>query len=269
MRIFEFVPNGQEDCSVTAWLHTEGESGEMAKRNVPAVVICPGGGFGMVSAREAEPIAQMYFANGYNTFVLRYALGEKAKNFLPLCQLAATVAHIRDNAEEWLVDPNKIAVWGASAGGHLAASLGTLYNTPEFQAVFERHEYVRPNAMVLIYAVLTADRYMPYQTVRRVSGEEIGHPKYEWFGLNNHVDEHTPPTFLYHTADDTVVPARNSLKFAEALSECKIPYELHVLPHGPHGMSACTQAVGSLDDYNARWMQWSVTWLNRMFEFRG
>lgn len=269
MRIFDFVPNGQSDCNVTAWIHTEGESAEMEARKIPAIVICPGGGFGCVSDREADPISQLYFASGYNTFVLRYALGEKAKNFLPLCQLAATVAHIRDNAEQWSIDPDKIAVWGASAGGHLAGSLGTLYNTPEFQSVFERHRDVRPNAMLLIYPVLTADRYTPYPTIRRVSGEEVGHPKYEWFGLNNHVDEHTPPTFLFHTADDEVVPVRNSIKFAEALSEFHIPYELHILPHGPHGMSACTQAVGSLDDYVARWTRWSVEWLNNVFQFRG
>ena len=268
MRVFDFIPEGQSDCCVTAWIHTEVESAEMASRQLPAIVICPGGGYGFVSDREADPVAQVYFARGYNTFILKYSIGERAKDFIPLCQLAETVAQVRDHAEEWHVDPDKIAVWGGSAGGHLAGSLGTLYNTPEFQQVYARGEYAKPTAMILIYPVITADEYNHGDSIRRVSGADVGDPRYEWFGLNNHVDKHTPPTFLYHTADDDCVPVQNSLQFADALSKAGVSYEMHILPHGGHGMSVSTQAVGCPDYYTARWTQWSVDWLNMVFGFR-
>ena len=129
MKVFDFVPEGIEDCKVTAWIHTEGESSEMTERKWPSIIICPGGGYCMVSDREAEPVAQKYFAAGYNTFILRYSVKEKAKDFYPLCQLAATVNHVRKHTEECHVDVERIAVWGASAGGHLACSLGTLFHT--------------------------------------------------------------------------------------------------------------------------------------------
>lgn len=269
MRIFDFTPDGQRECCVTAWIHTEVESAEMASRQLPAVVICPGGGYGFVSDREADPVAQVYFSQGYNTFILKYSIGERAKDFTPLCQLAATVAQVRGHADEWHVDPNRIAVWGGSAGDHLAGSLGTLYNTAEFQKIYARHEDVRPNAMILIYPVITADEYAHVDSIRRVSGEDVGHPRYEWFGLNKHVDKHTPPTFLYHTADDNCVPVQNSLQFADALSRAGVTYEMHILPRGGHGMSVSNQAVGCLDDYTARWTWWSIEWLNKTFEFRG
>ena len=267
MRILDFVPDGIRDCNVTAWIHTEGESPAMQYRKLPSVVICPCGGYGYVSDREAEPIAQEYFAAGYNTFILRYSTGELAKDYYPLRQLASTIAHIRAKAEDWHVDSGKIAVCGASAGGHLAASLGTLANTKEFRSVFPGDQDIRPNAMVLIYPVITADGFAHEGSIRNVSGSTPGTQKYAWFGLDGHVDGQTPPTFLYHTAEDACVPVQNSLKMAAALSAAKVPYELHILPHGPHGMSVCTEAVGCADDYNHRWVEWSIRWLNTLFGF--
>lgn len=92
-------------------------------------------------------------------------------------------------------------------------------------------------------------------------------PEYEWFGLDKHVDETTPPTFLWHTEADFRVSVENSLSFAAALSASKVSFELHVLPEGEHGMSVCTQEVGCLDSYNGRWVKWSIEWLNRQFSF--
>ena len=267
MRIFDFSPDGVQDCRVTAWIHTEGESPEMADRNWPAVIICPGGGYGFVSEREADPIASFYFAEGYNTFVLYYSVGEQAKNLKPLCQLAATIAQVRKNADLWHVDPHKIAVQGGSAGGHLACSLGTLTNTPEFREAFDSDADVRPDAMILVYPVITADEYAHVGSIRNVSGSTEGTEAYAWFGLDHHVDAETPPTFLYHTGEDTLVPVQNSLRFADALAGCGIPCELHILHKGGHGMSSCTHTVGCRNTYNARWMRWSVMWLNDLFKF--
>lgn len=268
MKVFDFIPEGTQECNVTAWIHTEGESPAMPNIKAwPSVVICPGGGYGGVSDREAEPVAMSYFAAGYNTFILRYSVGEKAKDFIPLCQLASTVAHLRKFAEELYVKPDNIAVCGFSAGGHLAGSLGTLANTDEFKKIFSGTDDIKPNAMVLIYPVITADEHAHVGSIETVSGSKEGSEKYRWFGLDKHVNKETPPTFLWHTVEDACVPVQNTLKMAAALSEAKILYELHIMPHGWHGMSVCTKTVGFKDDYNARWMNWSIKWLNKLFGF--
>lgn len=267
MRYFTFQPEGVENCEVTAYLQTNGSSPEMKERKIPAVVICPGGGYGMVSDREADPVAKEYFAAGYHVFILTYSVGHRAKNFEPLCQLAATVAHIRKYAEQFVVDKEKIAVCGFSAGAHLAGSLGTLYNEEKFLQIWKRTENIRPNAMILCYPVIVADEYAHKGSIKNVSGAEVGTEEYQWFSLDDHVDESTPPTFLWHTAEDTVVPVQNSLRMANALSLAKVPVELHVFPEGCHGMSTCTREVGKEDKYVARWMEWSKAWLSKVFEF--
>lgn len=269
MKLFEFVPEGTQDCRVTAWLHGSETFEEMASYASarPAMVICPGGGYAMVSQREAEPVAKQYFAAGYHTFILWYSVGEQAKNLNPLCQLAATMLHIRRFAKQWNVAKNKIAVCGFSAGGHLACSSGTLFNEVPFLERFGQEGNVRPDAMVLGYPVITADEFAHVDSIRNVSGGEPGTEAYAWFGLDQHVDAETPPTFLWHTAQDAGVPVENSLRFAHALSANKIPYELHILPEGPHGMSTCTCEVNSPSQYNGRWLGWSIQWLNQLFGF--
>lgn len=268
MNHFHFLPSGAEKCSVDAYLQTGGQSPEMTARKLPAVVICPGGAYQMVSDREGEPVAKEYFRGGYHVFILRYCLGADAAGFKPLCQLAATVAHIRNHAEQWLLDENKIAVCGFSAGGHLAASLGTLFHEKEFREVWRRDENIRPDAMILGYPVITADEFAHEQSIETVSGAKAGTEEYAWFGLDKHVSGQTPPTFLWHTAADEAVPAENSLRFAAALSAARVPFELHILPEGYHGMSVCTREVGSEDAYNGRWVEWSIAWLNRQFAFK-
>lgn len=270
MKCFEFMPEGIEDCKVRAAIHASDEVSPMAQRIRPAVIICPGGGYEKVAEIEAEPVAKPYFAAGYHTFILKYSIGEKAKDFYPLCQLAATIVHVRKHAKEWFVDENKIAVCGFSAGGHLACSLGTLFNEEKILNTFGREEHIRPDAMILSYPVITADEFAHTGSISNVSGAELGSEEYRWFGLDKHVDKETPPTFLWHTAPDQTVPVENSLKMAAALSENKISFEMHIFPEGPHGMSVCTEEIGNgkVSEYNARWMGWSIQWLNKQFDFK-
>ncbi len=269
MKIMEFIPEGTKDCTVTAWLHANEAFSELSPYAYahPAIVICPGGGYAELSEREAEPVAKAYFAAGYNTFILRYAVGERAKDFIPLSQLAFTVLHVRKHAKDWNTDGSKVAVSGFSAGGHLACSLGTLFNEPPFLEAFCREGNIRPDAMVLSYPVITSDEFAHEFSIATVSGAEVHTEKYTWFGLDRHVDDQTPPTFLWHTAADDVVPVENSLKMAAALSARKIPYELHILPEGPHGMSVCNKEVNTPCEYNGRWVEWSIRWLNKVFNF--
>lgn len=268
MKIFEFIPEGSSDCSVEAWIHRHTSSDENLHLHHPGIIICPGGGYGAISARESAPVAEPFFAAGYNVFILNYSVKEKAQNFRPLCQLAAAIAHIRKNGEEYLTFPDKIAVMGFSAGGHLAASLGTLFNNDRFLKVFGRTEHIRPDAMILGYPVITGDdEFSQIHSIERVSGAKKGTPEYRWFDLTDHVSEQTPPTFLWHTAADELVPVENSLLFSMALSKYKIPYECHILPEGPHGMCTCTNEIRSYDPYNARWVDWCIRWLNKQFNY--
>ena len=264
MKEFTFVPEGQENCSVKAWIHFQNGSMEIRQKNYPAVIICPGGAYEGVSDREAEPVALKFYSAGYNTFILTYSVRERARSFTPLSQLASAIAQIRKNSEEWYTMPNQIVVCGFSAGGHLAASLGVIYNKPEFLKVFSCTENIRPDAMILCYPVITADEFAHVQSIENVSGAKKGSEQYRWFGLDRHVDKNTPPTFLWHTAEDSCVPVENSLKMAEALSAVKVPFELHIFPKGEHGMSVCSEEVGSACEYNARWVEWSIKWLQSL-----
>ena len=269
MKAFEFVPKGMSDCSVKAWIHDyEGVEG-IEQKSYPAVIICPGGGYQLVSARESEPIAIEYYRAGYNTYILTYSVGEEAKNFTPLKQLAATIAEVRANAEAWVTKADQIAVCGFSAGGHLACSLGTLFNEEKFLKVFDREAHIRPDAMILGYPVILSDEMAHSGSIEKVSGSEPGTEEYSWFGLDRHVDSETPPTFMWHTCTDGSVPVENSLKFALALSAAKVPFEYHVLPTGGHGMSTCRKEVNTTGEsyYNVRWMEWSIQWLNRLFDY--
>ncbi len=265
MKMLTFSPDGTENCTVTAMLQQE--LTEAPQRKHPVAVICPGGGYGFVSQREGIPVAKKYFNVGYSCFVLDYSVNEAARDFGPLKQLAATVAHIRSHGEELHIDPNKIAVIGFSAGGHLACSLGVLHNDPKFLKAWGREENIRPNAMVLSYPVITADEYAHKGSILNVSGAEEGSPEYNWWGLHTHVDKDTPPTFLWHTAADDCVPVENSLIMATALSGAKVPFELHIFPEGCHGLSVCNQEVGTPHPYNGRWVDMSIAWLNITFDF--
>ncbi len=273
MKIFDFLPEGTQGCYVKAYLQTAWTKEEMEKMPaLPAVLICPGGGYETVASRAAEPVAKEYLAANYHAFVLSYSVGDKAKDFQPLIQLASTMVHIRAHAVEWHIDPNRIAVWGSSAGGHLAASLGTLHNDRKFLDVWNKKAQtlfsIRPNAMVLGYPVITADEFAHKRSIERVSGAVEGEEKYYYFGLDKHVDEQTPQTFLCHTVADSCVPVENSLRFGAALAAAKVPFEMHILPDGDHGMSVCTMEVGTADSYNRRWVEWSIQWLNRVLEFQ-
>ncbi len=268
MELVHFKPIPDSDGKAVGYLHTPVWEMETRRESFPAVVLCPGGAYAMVSEREADPVALRFFARGYNVFTLTYSVGEKAKNFLPLRELSETVRALREH-EEWRVDGEKIAVCGFSAGGHLAASLGTMWDDPELLKVYDnRGGRNRPNAMLLGYPVITAGRFAHVESLENVSGARQGTPEYGYFSLENRVTKKTCPAFLWHTAEDDCVPVENSLEMALSLSREKIPFELHVFPKGGHGMSVCTQEVGCQDDYNARWVELALDWLDKRFGYR-
>ena len=267
LNCFSFQPDNAASCQVRAYLQQSWRYDNIAKRPLPAVVVCPGGGYAHVSNREDFPVGREYLGAGYHVFILTYSVGTHAKDFEPLCQLTATISHIRAHAEEWMVDPEKIAVCGFSAGGHLAASSGTLANSDAFRQVWQGDDNIIPNAMILAYPVILSNEFAHSGSIKNVSGAEAGSEVYHSFSLDRHVTKNTPPTFLWHTAADKLVPVENSLYFAAALSAEEIPFEMHVFPTGGHGMSTCTHEVGTYNSYNGRWMEFSISWLNKLFDF--
>ncbi len=249
-------------------------SPEYARPTRPFMLVCPGGGYGFRSAREAEPIARYYMGNGFNAAVLYYTV-KKADNCttdkksgLPMATLevARAISLIRENAEKWHTDPDKIAVCGFSAGGHLAGSAGVFWDDERIQKAIGKTNN-KPNAVVLGYPVVTAlgPSHIPSFQNLLSKPDLTDEDKRSW-SLEQNVKPTCPPTFIAHSINDKTVPVNNALVLADALHRNNVEFELHVLPFGGHGFSLAENEVYPNDtDYISRWIEWSVKWLKRVF----
>lgn len=265
MELLQFtLPTG---AKLTAWLHSK-EAGLVNELcyNRPAIVVCPGGGYGHVSDREKDPVAAEFYAMGAQVFTLKYSLGEQAGNKRPLEEVARSVLMVRQNAEQWSLDPNRILVIGFSAGGHLAASLGVHWDDPEImtRCGVDDAQLLRPDGMILCYPVITADPDVWHSgSIKTVSAGTNEAPEY--WSLETQVKETTPPAFIWHTMEDKVVPVANSFLFASALHRCGVTCEAHFFPHGGHGMSVCTTEVNTPHPIARQWMPLCRNWLDTHF----
>ncbi len=232
-----------------------------AHRVRPAVIVCPGGAYRWRSPREKDPAALEFLAMGYQAFILEYSVAEAAGNFRPLRELAEAVHILRQRSGEWHIDPERIAVLGFSAGGHLAASLGALWQDPELHLPAD----CRPDALVLCYPVISTREFAHEESARWVSG---GDPAVrEKLHLLDRITPSFPPAFLWHGGGDTSVPPENSLLLAVKLRENRIPFEYHLFETGAHGISTCTQEVETPDEFCRAWIPLCRAWLNRRFHY--
>lgn len=234
-----------------------------------AVIVCPGGGYSVCSEREADPIAMGYSAAGFHTFVLRYSLGEAAAWPNSLIDLCRAVKLVRERAEEWGVIPDKIAVCGFSAGGHLAASLGVHWTEEEIHTLSGcTAEQIKPNALILAYPVISTSWMENSGQLDRIIGKGDREKTYKDLNLHTCVSPSTPPSFVCHIFRDRSVPVTDSVKFAAALDQNNVPFELHIWPNGGHGMSLGTEetCAGWSDSSFAQWFSLSVDWLKRLFQ---
>ena len=230
----------------------------------PAIIICPGGAYAFCSARETDPPAIAFLNMGFQVFLLRYPVGKRAGEKRPLFALASAIKLVREYADEWQTDPNRIAVIGFSAGGHLAASLGVHWNDPllaEYCHV-QDSRILRPDAMILAYPVITAGPYAHRESIETVSR---GCRESNYWSLETQVDEQTPPTFLWHTMDDGCVPVENSFLFAESLHKHRVACECHFFQSGPHGLSVATNEVASPSKNVHEWIHLCQNWLTSIF----
>ena len=236
-----------------------------------SVLIFGGGGYEYVSDREVEPIVMLYLAAGYNCFALRYSVGKRAGGGKPILDAAQALYYIRQNAEKWHLDPEKIAVWGASAGGHLAASISTMWHRKEiYETLGTPYGSAKVNATILAYPVISGITSPHQRSFANIIGKEVPtEDELKEYSCELNVNDQTPPAFIWHTMPDSCVDVVNSLVYATALSKQNIPYELHVFPMGEHGISRATPETSPNPSYDipyiARWGEWSVKWLNYTF----
>ena len=210
------VLNEERNVTLTAYtLPVGGRFDYIPKR--PGVLVIPGGGYQYCSVREADPVALAYLKAGYQAFVLNYSVGAHCAWPNPLEDVEAALELIRSR-KDWNVYPDKVAVVGFSAGGHLAAAAATMAK-------------VRPNAAVLGYAVTGTD----------VKGCNPSAPD-----TVAAVDKDTCPCFVFATCSDDVVPVQNSIDFCRALADAKVSFESHIYAYGPHGFSTCDSSVHPL-----------------------
>ncbi|HET9179735.1 MAG TPA: alpha/beta hydrolase [Terriglobia bacterium] len=214
------------------------------------VVVCPGGGYvELAMQKEGTDIAEWLNSIGVAAFVLKYRLGPRYHHPIEMWDGQRAVRYVRYHAEEYGIAPDRIGIWGFSAGGHLASTVGTHFDSGKAQAAdpIDRVS-CRPDFMVLAYAVISfVTPYVHRGSMRALLGDHPD-PKLQRLLSNElQVTAETPPTFLFSTNDDTGVPCENSVLFFLALRKNHVPAEMHIFEPGPHGVGlAPTHAALSI-----------------------
>ena len=231
---------GKNGCDATLTTYLPDNLPEMGRidERRPCLLICPGGGYEFCSKREQEPIALYFLPNGFNVFILKYSA---APNRYPtqLREVAAAMELIYKKADAWHCDTKRIAIMGFSAGGHLAVITAdpTWAHLGSFDALLGKKD----------------------RTAKEIMD----------FSCDKLVTRGTPPAFLWHTSEDPCVPVMNSLLYAQALVSCGIPFELHVYPHGGHGLATSDERtlceVLPEHRYDHAWMECAQKWLLSIF----
>lgn len=223
-----------------------------------AVVVCPGGGYAHLSMdKEGEQVAAWFNSIGVAAFVLKYRLGPRYHHPIELGDAQRAIRTIRSKAAEYRVDPARIGIMGFSAGGHLASTAGTHYDAGKADAADPIDRLgSRPDFLVLCYAVITFhDPYAHVGSRTMLLGSAPDAALVDSLSSESQVNAQTPPTFLFHTANDRTVPVENSVQFFLALRKAGVPAELHVYENGPHGVGlAPTDAA--LSSWPARLEAW-------------
>jgi acetyl esterase/lipase len=230
------------------------------KASGAAVVVCPGGGYvHLAMDHEGKQIAEWLNARGIAAFVLRYRLGPRYHHPIELGDAQRALRMVRALAAEFRVAPNRIGVWGFSAGGHLAATLGTHFDAGDPQAgdPVDRAS-CRPDFMILAYPVISLSAPYTHQgTLRNLLGDSPDPKVVEWLSNEKQVTSETPPTFLFHTDGDQAVPSENSVLFYLALRKAGVPAEMHIYERGNHGVGLAQKdpVLSTWPDRLADWLR--------------
>ena len=270
----------------------------------PIVIVCPGGGFLDCSPFEGECVALRFYEEGYHAAVLTYSTEASAPGKSafprPLYDLAEAIKFIREQADEWGVDTNKIIILGFSAGANLCGLYGDYWNKSMMHMIGDP-DMLRPNAAILCYPMLDLrahlkifeleerEGYIDLHSVigkndtalglmdfwKRVNRAQFGHDYPTDQEIRDYspifqVSKNVPPTFIWHTFSDPLLTPIQSLEYAKALYENNIPCELHIYEKGKHGLSLADRTSAKkeadINEHIATWVILAIQWLNELFQ---
>jgi acetyl esterase/lipase len=231
---------------------------ENKKKGKTAVIICPGGSYtGLWMVKQGYEVAEKFRQVGVAAFVLKYRIPDNRtcidKSIAPLQDAQRAILLVRENADKWGINPQKIGMMGFSAGGHLASTAGTHFNKvliPDAKSIS-----VRPDFMILVYPVISMEPGLTHAESRdNLLGASPSKDKIDLFSNEKQVTAQTPPTFLLHASDDALVPVENTLRFYEALKAKGVSADMHIFSVGNHGF-LIDPALSVWFDYCAGWMR--------------
>jgi acetyl esterase/lipase len=229
-----------------------------------ALLVIPGGGYcNVCSDREGEPIAHAFLPYGYNAFVLHYHVKMEKAFPTQLIQASRAMKYIKDNAEAFNINPDEVFAIGFSAGGHIAACLGAMWKLPEiYEECDMPYGYNKPRGVMLMYPVIF-DHLGSFWNL--LLTKEPTQEQMDKASPNNYVDSDSSPAFIMHTANDRVVPVFNSIKTAEAYATAGVPFELHIYPDAPHGVSLGNKITSrNIEKHEntaiAEWVRHAAVW---------
>lgn len=230
---------------------------EKSKANGTAVIICPGGGYGILAIdHEGYDVARRFNELGVTAFVLKYRLPSDEimgdKSFGPLMDAQQAIYLLRRDAAKWNIHKDKIGVMGFSAGGHLASTLTVHYDDVKIEN--KERLSLRPDFSILIYPVISFITSPHVGSANNLIGANATAAQKEYFSNERHVDAQTPPSFLVHANDDGAVPVENSVIFNQALVKNKVKSEMHLYQAGGHGFGLNNRSTA--DDWFERLVNW-------------
>lgn len=263
-------------ASLVTYIHEKSDQQEFQIPKRPAVIVMPGGAYSFLADWEGEPAALTFLKEGYNTFVLRYSVGDACTYPEILEEVSLAIWEVRQHAEEWSIDPDAIVLMGFSAGACTAALSATQWNTPGLaERLGVPKEGIKPNAAVICYGAWdntnTIQKDPKYYNPDAAKIAKDCTPEMDFI---NYTGKHMPPLFIWHNRYDKFVPPVNPIMIAAKMLELDLPFELHLFQGGQHGMSVCN----SLNAYKGEWQKeceenpnvgmWvplCAGWINKLF----
>lgn len=233
----------EDNPQITLKTYISEDEAELQMGPRDAVIVIPGGAYYFWSDREGEPVVKKFFAEGFNAFLLHYSIHPHAAFPTPLQDISRAIIHIKEHAEEYNVNPDRIFVCGFSAGGHLAASIGTMWDSEEAKPWPDMpYGQNKPCGMILCYPWISIDDPLVHcGCAENICNFNVTEEAINKWSCNKRVTENAVPAYIWTTASDTDVHPDNSLVMAQALGAKGIPYELHIFSSGPHGAALCNK----------------------------
>lgn len=263
--INKIIPLNESDNEI----YLEAFVPDSLERMKKAMLVIPGGGYWNVcDDREGEPIALAFLAHGFASFVLHYSTGRKRPYPAQLIEASLAMKHIKDNAKEYAIDPENVFVTGFSAGGHLCASLGTMWHRKEiYNCVDMPFGYNKPKGMILCYPVISSDENV-CNTIsfnNLLCTDSPSKEQLDYVSIEKCVDEKSSPCYIMHTSNDQAVHVGNALAIANAYAQKGMTFELHIYPDAPHGVALANEITKCnnekwCNESIAKWVENAVFW---------